>query len=139
MGRWSIMSAKKDKIDHWQSTWRGQNKFMKLFNSVNSRLAALALSGAVLAGSALAFTQKPKAESSRGPINVQVDERPIARELGGHTSFAPVIKKVAPGVVKVSTSTKIHNTAFSGPPGMEDLMRRFFGDESQGRAPRRNF
>ncbi len=112
---------------------------MKLFNSVNSRLAALALSGAVLAGSALAFTQKPKAESSRGPINVQVDERPIARELGGHTSFAPVIKKVAPGVVKVSTSTKIHNTAFSGPPGMEDLMRRFFGDESQGRAPRRNF
>src|SRR5258705_570090 len=111
---------------------------MKILNSVNSRLAALALSGAVLAGSALAFAQKPKTEN-RGPINVQVDERPIARELGGHTSFAPVIKKVAPGVVKVFTTTKIQKTGFSGAPGMDDLMRRFFGDEPQGRAPRRNF
>src|SRR2546423_12593331 len=105
----------------------------KLFHPVSKRLAAFALSGAVVAASALAFTQKPKADSHHPAVNVQVDERPIARELGGHTSFSPVIKKVAPAVVKVFTSTKVHNTAFSGPPGMDDLLRRFFGDESEGR------
>src|SRR4051794_30525397 len=106
------------------------------FNRFGNRLAAIALGGAViLAGSALAFTQKPKAP----PVNISVDERPIARELGGHNSFAPVVKKVAPAVVKVSTSTKVHNTAFSGQPGMDDMLRRFFGDDFESRgSPRRN-
>ena len=41
-------------------------------------MAAIALSGAVvLAGSALAFTQKPKAENFHAP---PLDERPIARD-----------------------------------------------------------
>jgi serine protease Do len=107
------------------------------FNHLNNRLTALALGAAVvLAGSAVAFTQKPKAAA----LNIPVDERPIARELGGHSSFSPVVKKVAPGVVKVFTTTRLHNTAFDGAPGgMDDLMRRFFGDQFEGRAPRRNF
>src|SRR6185369_14784252 len=77
-----------------------KRRFMKnLFRTVNNRVAAVALGGAViLAGSALAFTQKPKAEPFTAPT---VDERPLTRELGGHTSFAPVVKKVAPAVVKV--------------------------------------
>jgi serine protease Do len=101
-------------------------------------VAAVALGGAVvLAGSALAFTQKPKAEQFSAP---PVDERPLSREVGGHTSFAPVVKKVAPAVVKVFTTTKMHNTAFNGgPDGMDDLLRRFFGDQFQGRNPRREF
>jgi serine protease Do len=109
-----------------------------LFRTVNNRVAAVALGGAViLAGSALAFTQKPKAEPFNAPT---VDERPLTRELGGHTSFAPVVKKVAPAVVKVFTTTKMHNTAFNGAPdGMDDLLRRFFGDQPQGRTPRREF
>src|SRR4030095_3683864 len=47
-----------------------------------------------------------------------------------------------PAVVKITTATRIHNTAYSGqgtPPGMDDLMRRFFGDEFDGQTPRRNF
>jgi serine protease Do len=107
-----------------------------LFHTVSSRMAALAVGGAVvLAGSALAFSQKPKAEQFTAP---PVDESPLPREIGGHSSFAPVVKKVAPGVVKVFTTTKLHNTAFNGAPdGMDDLFRRFFGDPSQGRNPRR--
>jgi len=43
-------------------------------------------------------------------------------------------------VVKVFTTTKMHNTAFNGAPdGMDDLLRRFFGDQPQGRTPRREF
>ena len=109
-----------------------KSKFMRNFiRNVSNRAAAVALGGAVvLAGSALAFTQKPKPEQFTPPA---VDENPLPRNLGGRSSFAPVVKKVAPGVVKVFTTTKMHNTAFNGAPGgMDDLMRRFFGDQFQG-------
>jgi len=109
-----------------------------IFKGLSNRLAALALGGAIVAaGSALAFTEKPKAAS----LNIPVDEHSITREAGGRNSFAPVVKKVAPAVVKVVTATRIHNTAYSGsgaPPGMDDLMRRFFGDDFEGRMPRQH-
>src|SRR5438046_316040 len=99
-----------------------------IFNRLSNRATAMAVGAAVvLAGSALAFTQRPAAKLVT--LNIPVDERPVARELGGRNSFAPVVKKVSPGVVKVFTTTRMHNTAFSGPPGMDDLFRRFFGDE----------
>ena len=108
-----------------------------IFNRAGSRVTALGLGAAlVLAGSAVAFTQKPKSSTPEIPV----DERPITRELGSHNSFAPIVKKVAPGVVKVFTTTKVHNTAFSpgdGSPGMDDFFRRFFGDNFQGRMQRR--
>jgi len=100
-----------------------------LFNQFSNRVAALALGGAVaLAGTAVAFTQKPKAENFAAPA---LDERPVDRQTPGHASFAPVIKKVTPGVVKVFTTTKLRNMSFngSGMPGMDDLMRRFFGEQ----------
>jgi serine protease Do len=104
-----------------------------ILKGMGNRLAALALGGAIVAaGSALAFSQKPKAAS----LNVPVDEKPITRELGGRNSFAPVVQKVTPAVVKVVTEARIHNTTFSGSgsqPDMDDLMRRFFGDNFDGR------
>jgi serine protease Do len=108
-----------------------------IFRNFSNRAALLALGAAVaLGGSAVAFTQKPKAEAFNPPA---VDERSIAREPGGHSSFAPVVKKVAPGVVKVYTVTKAHTTGFSGPQSdMDDFMRRFFGQPFQGPNSRRN-
>jgi len=106
----------------------------RVLQHLSHRFTAIALGGAVvLAGSAVAFTQKPKAAQFNGP---PMDETPIARDVGGHNSFAPVVKKVAPGVVKIFTTTKVHNMSFNGPGGdMDELMRRFFGDSFQGRAP----
>jgi hypothetical protein len=53
----------------------------RIFQNLSNRMAAIALGGAVvLAGSALAFTQKPKAENVNLP---PVDERPIARDANG--------------------------------------------------------
>jgi serine protease Do len=114
-----------------------------IFNRLGNRIAALALGGAVvLAGSALAFTQKEKAESKSVP-NVPVDERPIARDAAGHNSFAPLVKKITPAVVKVFTTTRVHNTSYNldGNSPMDDMLRRFFGDEFGGmpRQERRNF
>jgi serine protease Do len=110
----------------------------QIFETVSNRVTAMALAGLVVAaGSAVAFSQKPKTDFSPPAV----DERPLPRELGGRTSFAPVVKKVTPGVVKVFTSSKLQNASYGeGPgPGMDDLLRRFFGDQAPGRMmPRRN-
>src|SRR5215471_388345 len=118
----------------------------KIISPFNNRLTLLALACAVaLAASALAFTEKTKTgtrtkpETQKVALNVPLDEHPISRGPGGRNSFAPVVKKVAPGVVKVFTTTKARNTSFSGPPGMDDLFRRFFGDQFEGQMPRHNF
>lgn len=110
-----------------------------IFNHLGNRLGAFLLGGAiVLAGTAVAFTQKPKADT-RSALNIPVDERPISGELGGRSSFAPIVKKVAPGVVKVFTSTRARNVDFNAPDsGMDETLRRFFGDDSQFRNPRHN-
>jgi serine protease Do len=116
----------------------------RVFTQWNNRMAALA-GAAVLAGSALAFTQKSKADSEGTTLTLPVDERPISRDAPGSASFAPVVKKVTPGVVKVFTTARIQNTAFgggpgmNGAPGMDDFLRRFFGDDFEYRAPRRHF
>src|SRR6266568_129276 len=109
----------------------------KIFNQSSYRIAALALGAALmLGGASVAFTQKPKAPALALP---PVDERPVPRDAGGHASFAPIVKKVSPAVVKVFTTTKIHNTAYNGMPEIDEFWRRFFGDEFPGRGPRRNF
>jgi serine protease Do len=111
----------------------------QIFDRLSKRVAALLLSGAVvLAGTAVAFTQKQKGDT-KAALNIPVDERPITRELGGRSSFSPIVKKVTPAVVRVFTTSKVQNAAFNDPSGMDDMLRRFFGDEFGNRAPRRNF
>jgi len=110
---------------------------MKLLDHVSNRMAVLALGGAVaVAGSALAFTQRPNVRLT--PVSLTLDERPVVREEGGRTSFAPIVKKVGPCVVKVYTVTKVHNTAMPGGGDMNDLLRHFFGNQFDGRMPRQN-
>lgn len=108
------------------------------FWNVKERVGLIALGGAIImAGSAIAFSQKPKAEAFTAP---PVDERPLARGPGGHESFAPVVKKVVPGVVKVFTTTKAHPASFNGQQGgdINDFFRHFFGDQMPGHGQRRN-
>jgi serine protease Do len=109
---------------------------------LSKRLPTFALGGAlIMAGTALAVMPKPasKAEPQTTPVSVVLDERPVTRDGVGRASFAPVIKKVSPGVVRVFTTIKAQKTGLSGGSDMNDLMRRFFGDQFQGRMPRGNF
>ncbi len=103
--------------------------------------AAMATGAAiVLAGSAVAFSQKDKGTQDAPLPKLSVDDRPLSRDTGTRTSFSPIVKKVTPGVVKVFTSAKAHNASFdgSGAPEMDDMLRRFFGDQFQGRGQRRS-
>src|ERR1035437_6178642 len=109
---------------------------------LSKRMPTLALGGAlILAATALAFTEKPasKAEPKNTPVNLVLDERPVSHDAAGRASFAPVIKKVSPGVVKVSVTVKAQKTGFSDGSDMPDMLRRFFGDQPQGRGPKRDF
>src|SRR5262245_59013188 len=110
---------------------------------VGAALAVIALAGALaLAGSAFASSQKSKnsnsstradAKTTPVSVNVVVDERPLPRELGSHSSFAPVVKRVTPAVVKVTVAGKMPVADSQGPelPGMDDFLQRFFGDHFQ--------
>jgi serine protease Do len=79
-----------------------------------------------------------KQEAKPAPIKLVVDERPVTRDVKLGTSFSPVVKKVAPSVVKVTTSTKVKQASMQDFPGFDNpFFRRFFGEEFEQRAPRR--
>src|ERR1051325_7272346 len=78
----------------------------------------------------LLFTQ-PSVVSAKTspPPKVTVLEAPLSRDIKAGTSFAPVIKKVAPTVVNISSSMTIHERGTQSPLLEDPFFRRFFGDE----------
>ena len=77
-------------------------------------------------------------DSRPTPVKLVVDERPVTRDVRLGTSFSPIVKKVAPSVVKVTTSTKVKQASMQDFPGFDNpFFRRFFGEELEQRAPRR--
>jgi serine protease Do len=61
------------------------------------------------------------------PPKVTVLDAPLSRDIKAGTSFAPVIKKVAPCVVNISSTMKVQERA--NPLAEDPLFRRFFGEE----------
>ena len=103
------------------------------------RVAVLA--GALAVGaSGLAWIYPSQGTEERAavtPVRLSVNEEPVSRDNSrGVTSFAPVVKKVTPSVVKVFVTGKAKNIPTTDLPRLEDpFFRRFFGDEF---APRRH-
>ena len=105
-----------------------------------SRFPHLMIGSGLLVLGTAAVTSKSESEKEPArpaAMKLVVDDRPVSRDPKLGTSFAPVVKKVAPSVVKVTTSTKVKQP--SGPfPGFDDpFLRRFFGDDFESRSPRR--
>ncbi len=109
-----------------------------VLKSVPSRVTVLGLAGVLaLAGSAFAFTQVSKEKAHKPSINVPVDESTISRDGLPRGSYAPVVQKVVPGVVKIETSGSIQSVSMQSPPGFEDpFWRHFFGDQFGRMMPR---
>jgi len=83
----------------------------------------LAAGGLIWSGSALAEQNK---------VAVKIDEQPIQRsDRVDTTSYSPVVKRVAPSVVKVLVTERAKNMpAQEIPPFFDDPMfRQFFGDQ----------
>jgi serine protease Do len=99
---------------------------------------ALLLAGAALTiGTGLAISSEEQKKETQNPsLTVQTDDTPIERDLKSGTSFAPIIQKVAPSVVKVSVTSKTGENAMAIPDS--DFFRRFFGDADPFNSGRRH-
>lgn len=106
---------------------------------ISKRIAVVMLGGALLAaGATWAVTtgqtnnESKEQKAPKPKANLTFDDRPVARDLKMSSSFAPVVKKVAPSVVKVSTTTKMKQ--MQGNP-FDDPFRYFFGAPRNPRVP----
>jgi serine protease Do len=101
---------------------------------VSSWMRMALLGGAlIVAGSSLAFNRLTQAKDQPGSASVRlvVDNTPVQREGKAVMSFAPVVKRVTPSVVKVYTTTKLKQQRV--PSFFDDPMfRRFFGEDGMG-------
>ncbi len=110
-----------------------------LFNFCSRmRLGVLGLA-LILGGSSLVANRMVMARDNNDnpakftKVNLSVSESDLPRDGRFTTSFAPVIKKVTPSVVKVYVTTKSKTmTPQQNPFGNNDFFRRFFGDQFGG-------
>ena len=115
---------------------------------VSSWLRVALLGGAVVvAGSSFAFSRLTETKSAvqtafqtgsqTAQVRLVVDNAPLQRDGKAVMSFAPVVKDVAPSVVKVFTTTKARQQPRM--PFLDDpLFRRFFGEDGPGGEGRGN-
>ena len=85
---------------------------------------------ALLGGGFWALTAASKsAETEKSPVVVKVDSSPLARTEDTDLSFAPIVKRVIPSVVKivVSEDAKEQAGAGTGSPFDDPMFRWFFG------------
>jgi serine protease Do len=112
--------------------------FHKLCSRPRAGLLAGALAIAVsslVAGRYVLAKDAPKAP----PVHLTVNESDLPREGKYITSFAPVVKRVAPSVVKVYITTKAKMVTGPESPFTDDFFRRFFGDQFNSGGQERNF
>ncbi len=65
--------------------------------------------------------------TQNAPLHVQVDNSPLTRDVKEGNSFAPIVKKVAPSVVKISVTMKGSDNPLANSD--MDFFRRFFGED----------
>jgi serine protease Do len=71
--------------------------------------------------------------STNPPPKLIIQDTPLSRDVRAGTSFAPIVKKVAPSVVNIYSTMTIHERA--NPLFNDPFFRRFFGGDS-GPQPR---
>lgn len=103
---------------------------------IRNRVAVSALTGALIAcGAIVAWSEETGKLSGHPNITVPLDENAIQRDTLPTGSFAPVVKKVAPAVVKIEVTTTVQPPAEQQFPGFNDpFWQQFFG--RQFRMPR---
>jgi serine protease Do len=109
-------------------------------NLIHNRLVISALTGALIAGGAVvAWAEETgkAAPSERANINVPLDEVSVPRDGLPTGSYAPVVKKVAPAVVKIETTTTLKSNPAEDMPGFNDpFWQQFFGRQFGRAVPR---
>lgn len=93
--------------------------------SIWKRTAVLG-SVCVLSASLVAFTAAKEAAGTKPePLRIQVSDAPLSTAAKGFPSFSPIVKAVAPSVVKISVLSEAKVSQMQMPEGFD--LRRFFG------------
>jgi serine protease Do len=112
-------------------------------NSLRKFIPLLVLGGVLGASTAVWAGKSEKAKPAEAPeLKLKVDDQSIARDGRIAASFSPVVKQVAPSVVRVFTVQKSRLTSAQGelPPGFDNpMLRRFFGEDAFGPGDGRQF
>src|SRR5687767_9353374 len=89
---------------------------------------AIVMAAVLGAGAHFAF-QSAHATDEKAAPQVHVDQTPVNRDAKTITSFAPVVKKVSPAVVRVDIVGKAREAQMGMSPYDDPFFRRFFGDQ----------
>ncbi|HVM46642.1 MAG TPA: DegQ family serine endoprotease [Candidatus Acidoferrum sp.] len=96
----------------------------------NPRRAAILALTLALAAPAFAGEHAPNSTPPPVGFNLPLDERPVPREGRPRTSFAPIVERVAPGVVKIETTATVTNSPTAQLPDLNDpFWQHFFGNQ----------
>jgi serine protease Do len=103
---------------------------------------AIILAAVLGAGAQFAFQSvRATDEKANKPVpQLHVNTAPVNREAKTTTSFASVVKKVSPSVVRVDITGKAKDVPMEmgeGSPFDNPMFRRFFGDQFQGQGQAR--
>ena len=106
-------------------------------NRFRNRVVISALTGALIAGGAVVALSGETGKTADHPsVNLPLDENSVPRDSLPRGSYAPVVKLVAPAVVKIETTTTIKNTPALDMPGFNDpFLQQFFGRQSRRMPP----
>ena len=88
-----------------------------MLNSFRFRLAAFGLAGAALiAGAAFTLAQSSENSAKTVDLNIPLQETAVSRDGLPRGSYAPIVEKVAPAVVKIETTATVRDTAGTAIP-----------------------
>jgi serine protease Do len=98
----------------------------------------LALAGAAFLATSTALALNASAssstESNHPPLNLKVDETPVNRTQDLQSSYAPIVEKVAPSVVKIFVSSSVPQRQLLSGQDLQ-FFRHFFGEIPQASGP----
>src|SRR5271170_6571096 len=84
-----------------------------------------ALVGALIAVAALHLSSWGKDTAP----NITVETTPVNRDAKLGTSFAPIVRKVAPSVVNIYSTRIVHQRPMRNPFSNDPFLRQFFGNQ----------
>ncbi len=100
------------------------------------RQSAWFLGGALIAGGLAWSVSAFAGNADNTKVSVKFDDHPIVRveQPDGSGSFAPMVKRVGPSVVKVLVTERAKNVPVQNLPQIfnDPLFRQFFGNQLQG-------
>jgi serine protease Do len=115
-----------------------ERKKKLIMKYIPEKIAAVIVSGALLAGGVAVVSSVHASEQSAAKaksISLIVDDRPLPNDLKVNSSLAPIVKKVAPSVVKIEIKIGPKQATVNNGIPDDPFFRQFFGGQRRVLSP----